>query len=486
MTKLFTPQLFRGARVLVVGDAMLDKFVYGAVERISPEAPIPVLRSTTVRCMPGGAANVASNAAALGASTQLIGIANRDPDGLMLRELLLGQQLNLKFSLFADQARPTTVKTRFVSGAQQILRVDLEDTSPVSNAIQSAVCRDFSIRLLDADVVVISDYAKGLLTDALIAELLSVARKAGRPVFVDPKRSDFGAYRGATMIKPNIGELQRATNILCDCDMRVEEAAKTVLETTGAESLVVTSPTGMSLFGRNLPPQHLKTEAREVFDVSGAGDSAIATFAVAFAAGCNSFEAMRLANRAAGLAVVKLGTAVVTAQELAESLEPRPRPTPANQIVSLESALAITSAWRSQGLSIGFTNGCFDILHAGHVALLNKAATECDRLIVGLNSDLSVKKLKGPNRPAQDQVCRAEVLASLHMVDLLIIFDADTPIKLITTLRPDVLVKGGDYAIDRIVGADIVTAYGGRVVLADLVSGYSTTNTLERVKTLTD
>lgn len=481
MIKDFKAERFRQVRVLVVGDVMLDKYVHGTVERISPEAPIPILRRQSTKNMPGGAANVAANIAALGARAGLIGMAAKDAEGLLLRTLLAEGMSPIDVSLLAEASRPTTVKTRFGAGSQQILRVDTEDARPVTANSELALLEEFARRLPDADVVVLSDYAKGLLTDRIITTIISMARELGLPVLVDPKRRNLSVYRGATMIKPNLSELQQATGIVCDIEERIEIAARIVLDTVATDMVLITSPGGMWLFRNDAPVQRVKVNAREVVDVSGAGDSAIAAFAVALSSGCDPFDAMEIANAAAGLSVLKLGAAIVTAYELAESIYDNARGAPLERVMTLADALTIVSGWRARGLSVGFTNGCFDILHAGHVSLLNRSARECDRLILGLNSDASINRLKGMARPVQDEGSRALVLASLEAIDLVVIFDEDTPIELITAFRPDILIKGADYQLEDVVGAEFVKSHGGRLVLIDLVKGYSTTNTLRRV-----
>jgi D-beta-D-heptose 7-phosphate kinase/D-beta-D-heptose 1-phosphate adenosyltransferase len=361
-----------------------------------------------------------------------------------------------------------------------MLRVDQEYTAPISAETGLALLREVEKHLTEANVVVLSDYGKGVLTDRVIAETLSMARAAGKPTIVDPKRATFDVYRGATYIKPNLSELQHATGISCDSAERLEQAARHVLGATGADLLVTRSQQGMSLFQSDQTAHHVRSVVREVFDVSGAGDTALAAFAVGLVSGYAASDAMLLANIAAGIAVSKLGTAVVTAQELVGALSEGLFFEPRDRVLAIEPAVMLCRAWRDRGLRIGFTNGCFDILHAGHVTLLGKAADACDRLVVGLNSDASVKRLKGPTRPVQDLASRAQVLASLDAVDLVVPFDEDTPIDLISRLRPDVLVKGADYQAHEVVGADVVTEYGGRLLLVELVQGHSTTNTIKR------
>ena len=471
----------RDARVLVIGDLMLDSFVYGQVSRISPEAPIPVLLSTTTKSMAGGAANVAVNLAALGAGPVLLGVAAHDAPGMALRNLLERGPHRVVCAMTADTGRPTTLKTRYVAGAQQMLRVDQEQAGAIGPATEDALIAALKANIGAVRILALSDYSKGVLTDRVIREALRIGAAHNIPVIVDPKRADFSIYRGATYIKPNMSELQRATGIVCDSDERVLEAVQLVIKQTGAGVLLTRSEKGMSLFEPARPQQHVRSMVREVYDVSGAGDTALAAFAGALAGGYDAGQAMLMANAAAGIAVSKLGTAVVTAAELSAALNEGIFLEPADRVLGPERAAALCETWRQRGLRIGFTNGCFDILHAGHVSLLSAAAAQCDRLVVGLNSDASVKRLKGPARPAQIEASRAQVLASLDAVDLVVIFGDDTPMELITRLKPDVLVKGADYAENAVVGGDFVKSYGGRVYLARLVEGQSTTNTIKRM-----
>ncbi len=477
----FDPARLHKARVLIVGDVMLDNFIYGDVNRISPEAPIPVLSYRSRKSMPGGAANVAQNVLSLGASATLIGVAGRDIGGTDLRRLLEGKRGGDRHCILDDDDRPTTVKTRYIAGSQQLLRVDEEEVYPISRRAEEAIVQAFTARLAECDVVAISDYGKGVLTDTTLAALIGLARQAGKPAIVDPKRSNFAGYKGCQIIKPNLSELARATQIACDTQDGIDRAARQLMAQTGAEILVTRSDKGMSFYSHDGETQHVAAAAQEVFDVSGAGDTALAAFASACAGGYGAQDAMIIANAASSVAVSKLGTATVTADEIATALFEGVFMEPRDHVLSFERAATLAQAWRDRGHKVGFTNGCFDILHAGHVSLMSKAAAGCDRLIVGLNSDASVKRLKGPTRPAQSEQSRAQVLASLDAVDAVVIFDEDTPLELIKALRPDVLIKGADYTEDKVVGGDLVKSYGGRVMLVDLVAGQSTTNTLKRV-----
>jgi D-beta-D-heptose 7-phosphate kinase / D-beta-D-heptose 1-phosphate adenosyltransferase len=473
---------FADARVLIVGDVMLDEYHYGEVRRISPEAPVPVVSVKSSKRIAGGAANVALNAAGLGASVVLIGVAGEDMHADALDATLRSASQSIKNLTLRDPDRRTTVKTRFAVGTQQLLRVDLEDAYAISGTTQSRLIDVLVGEISRCDVVVLSDYGKGVLTDAVLLQAFRSASRLGKPTLVDPKRPDFKAYRGATVIKPNLAELRSATSMACATQLEIDAAVATVSETTGAEVLLTRSERGMSYYATGQPPIHREAPAREVFDVTGAGDTAIAAFATARAAGYDPANAMVFANTAAGVAVSRLGTTVVTAHDIAGAMAPATQRQVRGRVATLERAIEVCREWRGQGLKVGFTNGCFDILHAGHVALLGKSAAACDRLIVAMNSDASVRRLKGPNRPAQNEHSRAQVLASLEAVDLVVPFHEDTPLDLIAALLPDVLIKGADYTQDQVVGGDIVRNSGGRVMLVDLVEGQSTTSTLKRIR----
>ena len=472
---------FAGARVLCVGDVMLDRYVYGAVSRVSPEAPIPVCRVAHERAMPGGAANVARNLAALGAGIDLVGVVGTDAAGAQLVRLV-GEADALDAVLLEDPGRPTTVKTRYVADGQQLLRADRETDASISEALQADIGDAVGRVLAEAGAVVLSDYGKGLLTEPLTARIVEAARAAGKPVVVDPKGPDYARYRGAALITPNRRELAEAGRAHGFAGDNPVGAARRIIETCGIEAVLVTrGPDGMILVdaGREI---HLPVEAREVFDVSGAGDTVAAALAAACAAGVDPVAGARIANVAAGLVVGKVGTAVASADEVVDALRARARPGRGRMAVSVETALERVAAWRSRGLSIGFTNGCFDLIHAGHAALLRQACDACDRLIVGLNADASARRLKGAGRPVQPAAARAAVLASIEAVDLVVVFEQDTPTALIEAIRPDLLVKGADYRLDDVAGAAFVQGYGGRVLLADILPGHSTTATVARMR----
>jgi D-beta-D-heptose 7-phosphate kinase/D-beta-D-heptose 1-phosphate adenosyltransferase len=457
-------------RVLVVGDVMVDHYVSGRVARVSDEAPVPIIDVSEERWTPGGAANVAANIRALGGWADLLGVTGDDAVGGMLDGLLASFGGSGDVRLARDPERPTTIKTRYMGGQHQIVRVDRERRQGVSGESERYVLAGLASGRGAAGAIMLSDYAKGTLTDAVLAAALV----AGCPVVVDPKRVDWSVYRGATVITPNRRELTAATGIACDSDADCERAAAKAIATTDAAILLTRSERGMSLYRAGKAPLHLPAKAREVFDVSGAGDTVAAVVALALAAGLSLDTAVMLANTAAGIVVGKRGTAVVLPAELRAELA-QAHTAGYRHALPLAAAASLRADWGRAGLSVGFANGCFDILHPGHIALIRAAADACDRLIVALNSDASVKRLKGPNRPAQSETARAEVMAALRGVDAVVIFDEDTPLEAITALQPDVLVKGADYTEERIVGADLVKARGGLVLRVELVAGQSTT-----------
>lgn len=483
----FAPSQFENTRILVVGDLMLDRFRYGSVSRISPEAPVPVLHIVREQKMLGGAGNVLANITSLGGQAGLIAAIGIDEAGRLCSELIAGKGGDPAL-LVEDSTRPTTLKTRFISGSQQLLRCDEEDSSPLPEAIEDRIVAHFDRAIGDYDVVALSDYAKGLLTDRVLRHAISRCRELGKPVIVDPKRRDFSAYAGASVIKPNRSELAAYSGLPCRDLAGSETAAALAMEKTGAAILLTLSEEGMALFRPGHEMAHLHATATEVFDVSGAGDTALAIFCAGVASGLAMEGAARIANAGAGAVVRKLGTATLSRAELVHAVAElghtgiEAQQPASGAIRTPEEALQVVKAWKREGLRVGFTNGCFDIVHAGHVQILRRARACCDRLVVGLNSDASVSRLKGPARPVQGEASRAAVLSAMNVVDLVVVFDEDTPLSLIELLLPTELIKGADYREDQVVGAEVVKAHGGRVHLIELLPGLSTTAAIARIE----
>jgi len=473
-----------GRTVLCVGDLMLDEFVYGEVSRISPEAPAPVIAAQRSVINVGGAGNVARNIAALGARCIFVGLIGEDEAGRTLRAELAKQSL-IEALLVSDAERPTTRKVRFVSEhfSTHLLRADWEMAAPAAAAVEQQLIDVILPQIARADIVLLSDYAKGVLTARVIRNVIDAARKLGKRVIVDPKSANFAIYRGATLLTPNRKEFAEATRSRADTAAAIAESAQDAMVLADCEAMLVTQGEhGMTLVPRGGEAIHVPAIPVKVRDVSGAGDTVAAMLALALAAGADWETALRSASAAAAVAVGKTGTAVVTPWEWRRKILPHAFLAAEEKIVAAGDLDAHLSDWRRQQLRIGFTNGCFDILHPGHVKVLTAARAACDRLIVGLNSDASTRRLKGETRPVQNERARAEVLAALEAVDLVVIFGEDTPLDLITQIKPSVLVKGGDYTREQVVGHEIVAAHGGEVVLVDIMPGFSTTSLVNRAR----
>ena len=467
------------ANVLVVGDLMLDRYAYGRVERISPEAPIPVLAVEREVAMPGGAGNVVRNLTALGAAVALVAAVGDDQPGSDLTALIGGQP-NVEPWLIVQGGRATTTKTRYFAQGQQLLRADHEDVSAIHPKLAERLLRIARDTIAATSLCVLSDYAKGTLNGDIASRIIAIAHDAGRRVVVDPKGGDYARYAGADVITPNRRELGEAVGRRLEGAAEIVAAAEELRARHGFGAVLATrSEDGMTLVDA-AGAVHFPAEAAEVFDVSGAGDTVVAALAAGLAGGLDLRTAARLANVAAGVVVGKVGTAVARPSDLLAALSPQGGAL--RKIVTREAAVEQAERWRRVGYRVGFTNGCFDLLHPGHVHLLEQARAQCDRLVVGLNSDASVRRLKGPTRPVQTDAARAAVLAGLGAVDLVCVFDEDTPEELLRALRPDLLVKGSDYKVTDVVGAEFVTSYGGRVMLAELLDGHSTTATLGRLR----
>ena len=464
----------RRPTVLVVGDVMCDVYLWGTVQRISTEAPVPIFESTAQHQVLGGAANVAANLRALGCEVRLLGVVGADAPGRCVRELLHRQGID-DTAVLEDPSRPTTEKTRLVAQQQQVLRLDQESRAPLTPAFVKRALQHSTTLLADVDGLVCSDYHKGVCTPGLLEPLFAMARAAGKPIIVDPKARDFSCYAGATVIKPNLVEVARASGHPVTDPTTLAHAAQRLLHQSQAQALLVTrGKDGMSLFHPPHEPVHIPAQAREVFDVTGAGDTVMATLSMALLCGLPLLDAARLANAAAGVVVGKVGTAVVSPEELRIALRADGVGS-AHTILSADTLAMVLQQRQQRGETIVFTNGCFDLLHVGHIQYLQQARALGDCLVVALNDDVAVRLLKGERRPLLPQQERARILAALGCVDYVTIFSEATPLALITRLHPNVLVKGGDYTPATVVGREVVEAYGGRVCILPYVAGVSTT-----------
>lgn len=497
----------RGVPVLVVGDIMLDRFVYGKVDRISPESPVPVLSVTRENSMLGGAGNTLSNLMHLQCRGRILSVIGEDGDGEKIKHLAQQQGIDVS-GLISSKDHCSIVKTRFLAGHQQLLRTDFERVEDISNQLSDRLLQKAKVLLADVKVMILSDYGKGVLTQKLLKPLISLANDQGITVIVDPKGTDYSIYAGADMVTPNKKELSESTGGLpVDTDNQVVEAARKLIDTSGIKAVIATrSKDGMSVISGQEDDDvtHIRSASDiEVFDVSGAGDTVIATMAAALAAGSDIASAASLANVAGSIVVAKVGTAPIRTQELMDVLRhndpavsygshynPRsPRVERARQapVLNENEAREEVLRWKARGLSVGFTNGCFDIVHFGHVTYLNDARRKCDRLIVGLNSDTSVRVLKGATRPVHDEQSRAAVLAALGSVDMVVLFGAkehgqdNTACDLLDVLQPDIYFKGGDYTVDQIPEAPTVKTHGGIVDIMPVYDGHSTTNSISKM-----
>ena len=464
---------FRQNRILVVGDLMLDHYWHGSSKRISPEAPVPVVQFSHDEYRPGGAGNVALNMAALGSQVNITGLIGDDQNGQLLQKLLEAQHVDC--TLQSCSGYQTLTKLRVIAQHQQMLRLDFEDDfSPLP---KQALQQTLQQQLAQSDCLVLSDYNKGTLSDA--ATLIKWARTQQKPIIVDPKGQDFDRYRGASLLTPNRSEFEAIVGPCPDEENFIQKGQE-LQQTLDLEALLITrGEEGMTLLQANAPAFHLPTQAREVFDVTGAGDTVIATLACALAAGLALPQAVQLANSAAGIVVRKLGTATVTPMELAQALKQQSMPE--RGVLNREQLRQHLHLARQRGERVIMTNGCFDILHAGHVHYLQQARKLGHRLAVAVNSDASVSRLKGPNRPMNALAERMAVLAALECVDWVVAFDEDTPESLYCHLLPDVIVKGGDYQADQVAGGACVQAAGGRVEILDFLPGHSTSQLIDKV-----
>jgi D-beta-D-heptose 7-phosphate kinase/D-beta-D-heptose 1-phosphate adenosyltransferase len=467
-------------RALVIGDLMLDEYLWGKTERISPEAPVQVVDISREDLRLGGAGNVINNLMTLGCQVHVAGVLGDDGDGRLLLRLLEEKSVGIRGVLMAPD-RTTSRKTRILASNQQMLRIDRESQNPIPAEMETRLADHVRSAADDFHVILVSDYLKGVLTEGLLKEIFAVGREKGIPVVVDPKGNDFRKYRGATLLTPNRKEAQTASHIAIVDEASLLRAGRSLARDLDLEALVLTrSEEGMTLFPRGGEEIHLPTEAREVYDVSGAGDTVLAMMGLGLAGELSLEAAARLANVAAGIVVGKVGTSTVSPGEILEVIGRRHQDTDL-KIKDREVLAGILEMEREKGRTVVFTNGCFDLLHVGHVKYLQKARRLGDLLVLGLNSDESIRRLKGPRRPLINQDERAHILAALDCIDYLVIFDEDTPLELIEALRPKILVKGGDYSPEGVVGKDLVESFGGRVELIQFVDGKSTTNIIEKI-----
>jgi len=473
-----TVERFKDLHVWVAGDIMLDEHVTGQVHRISPEAPIPVVKVQAEQCCLGGASNVANQIATLGAEVSLLGIVGSDGPGDSLIALCEEHGIDTR-AITRDPGFSTTRKLRVLGPGQQLLRLDWEEARPCP----ASTTTDLIARLEEGrppDVVVLSDYAKGLLTGETIAALIEAAARHGAPVLVDPKRRDLGAYSGATVITPNLRELEHATGLeLAGAEPEtIAEAARSIIANNDIGAIVVTlGARGMLVVPDEGPHVLISSRKLAVFDVTGAGDTAAAVLALSLAVGTSLVDAAHIANVAAGISVGEVGAVAVSADEIVATLGRQHN----GKVFSRSALIDHVAAWRRQGRSVVFTNGCFDLLHLGHVALLREAAKCGDKLVLAINSDASVRRLKGEDRPLVPQSDRAALLAALDCVDAVVVFDEDTPLETIEAIRPDVLVKGQDYQPHQVVGRELVESWGGRLELVPLLPEHSTSALVDRI-----
>ena len=478
--------MFSHARVLVMGDVMLDRYLWGDAKRISPEAPVPVINVKERSALLGGAGNVAANLHGLGCASMVLGVCGPDDNGDYLQRLFEDRQIET--CLIRDPQRQTITKTRIMARGQQLFRLDEEDIVPLSPATRDALFTAFTNHLKNYQVVILSDYGKGIFqTPHFCQKVIQTCRNVGIPVFVDPKGKDWDRYEGADCVTPNMSELSLvcASDISADMEKLTTSAQKLTNTYEMAHLLATLGERGMCLVANTLEtPYMIAAKAKEVFDVSGAGDTVIATLAAGVAAGLTYRHAASIANTAAGVVVGKIGTQPIDRKELEIALNLQEKDLSMDnnrKTMTLDAAKLQVQAWRASGERIVFTNGCYDLLHPGHIDLLHRSSMLGDKLVVGLNTDLSIKRLKGEKRPILNEHDRSAILSALSYVDLVILFGEDTPLNLIAALQPDILVKGADYKLEDVVGRDVVEKNGGRVVLVPLLEGYSTTGIVNRL-----
>ena len=468
-------------KVLVIGDLMLDKYVLGDVDRISPEAPIPIMKVDKTFLVPGGAGNVARNLNSLGVKTNFISIVGQDDSGRKLIKSI-SKNSNVFANIIVDKNRKTSIKTRYIGNNQQLLRTDQETIQKLPNDIEKKIFLYFSTAIKKSDLVILSDYGKGMFFGGFCQHLIKYSLKLKKRVIVDPKNFDFSVYKGAYCITPNIKEAFNATNIHVNDDLSAEKCGLYIINKNLSKKILLTrGKNGLSVIEK-FKATHFPANAEEVYDVSGAGDTVVASFAACIAANIDIQTAAEFANINAGIVVKKSGTASIETKEIYSIFNQRNKPNTENKVFKILNIQKIVLEWKNKGLKVGFTNGCFDILHSGHIESLKHASNNCDKLIVALNSDISIKKIKGKDRPVQDELSRVKIISSLSIVDAVILFNEETPIKLIKKIKPDYLIKGADYRISDIVGSDIIDSWGGKVIRSKLVKNISTSKLISNIK----
>ena len=468
------------ANVLVIGDSMLDSYIIGNVERISPEAPIPIMKIEENFFIPGGAGNVALNLSSLGVKSYFISLVGKDDAGKKLIKIL-DLSKNINANIVMDKSRKTSIKTRYIGNSQQLLRTDEETTNKMSRDVEKQIFQYYVRAIKKSDVVIISDYGKGIFWGNFCQRIIKLAINLKKNVIVDPKNNDFSLYKGAYCITPNIKEAYLATNVNVKDNYSAEKCGLHIIEKNWSKTVLLTrGKEGLSIIEKS-NKTHFKADTEEVYDVSGAGDTVVAFFAASIAAKLDTNTAAELANLAAGIVVKKSGAATVNVEEMLLASKQKYANKSKNNHFDEASIKQKISEWKINNLNIGFTNGCFDLLHSGHIETLKKASSVCDRLIVAINSDSSIKKIKGAKRPIQDEKSRLSIISSLSMVDAVVLFNENTPLKLIKLIKPDFLIKGEDYKTSQIVGANIISKWGGKIVRTKLVKNRSTTKLIELI-----
>lgn len=472
-----TFHLFKKTKVFLIGDIMLDQYIFGNVNRISPEAPVPIFLKDKSKEMLGGSGNVLSNLISLGTNTFYLSIVGKDDNALKVRKLLNKLKPN-NYYLLSEKKRKTTVKTRFIVNSQQIIRVDEEDSAFINKNLEDRLIKKIDSYIIGKDVAVISDYNKGIITERISKYVIKKSNALNIPVIIDPKNEDFNIYRNATLITPNQLEASKVTKMKAQSDKNAEACGKTIIKKYNINKVLITRGEKGLLLVSKKASVHSPTAAKEVFDVSGAGDTVLAVIAACYPNKIAEKKILSLANKAAGKVVAKIGTSTISIEELIKNKKNNSK----DKILDLKTLSKKIKIDKEKGLKIGFTNGCFDILHYGHVKYLEKSKLYCDKLIVALNSDNSVKLIKGKNRPINNQSTRASIISSLNCCDYIIIFDERTPLSLIKKIKPDLITKGGDYKNKKIVGESEIKRWGGTALKLDFINDLSSTNLIEKLK----